>query len=108
MGAFYFGGNLINLITAKALGYAMISIEQQIEQVLEHVRPALRMDGGGIELVKYDANTGTVHVRMRGACAGCPMSQITLKMGVEAALQDAIPEVTAVIAIDSDEHESNA
>lgn len=79
----------------------MSPIEQQIEQVLERVRPALRLDGGGIELLKYDPQTGAVHVRMRGACVGCPMSQITLKMGVEAALQDAIPEIREVIAEDS-------
>ena len=86
----------------------MSSIEEQIEQVLEQVRPALRLDGGGIELVKYDAQTGAVHVRMRGACVGCPMSQITLKMGVEAALQDAIPEITEVISMDPTElHEPN-
>lgn len=76
----------------------MDSIESQIERVLEQVRPALRMDGGGIELVKYDRDTRAVHVRMRGACVGCPMSQITLKMGIEAALRDAIPEVSEVIA----------
>lgn len=76
------------------------SIEEQIEQVLEQVRPALRMDGGGIEFVKYDATTGAVHVRMKGACVGCPMSEITLKMGVEAALQDAIPEVKEVISVE--------
>lgn len=76
----------------------MTEIEQQIEQVLEQVRPALRMDGGGIELVKFDAQTGAVHVRMKGACVGCPMSEITLKMGIEAALHDAIPEVKEVIA----------
>ena len=74
------------------------TIEQQIERVLEQVRPALRLDGGGIELVKYDVETGAVHVKMQGACVGCPMSQITLKMGVEAALQDAIPEIKEVIA----------
>jgi len=74
------------------------SIEHQIERVLEQVRPALRMDGGGIELVRYDSKTGAVHVRMQGACVGCPMSQITLKMGVEAALQNAIPEIKEVIA----------
>lgn len=77
----------------------MTDIEQQIEQVLEHVRPALRLDGGGIEFVKYDEQTGAVHVRMQGACVGCPMSQITLKMGVEAALQDAIPEIKEVISL---------
>lgn len=86
----------------------MSSIEQQIEQVLEQVRPALRLDGGGIEFVKFDAQSGAVHVKMRGACVGCPMSQITLKMGVEAALQDAIPEVKEVISVDPDEDEPHS
>ena len=70
----------------------------RIEAVLAQVRPALRMDGGGIEFVKYEPETGSVHVRMQGACVGCPMSQITLKMGVEVALMDAIPEIKEVIA----------
>ncbi len=78
----------------------MNEIEQQIESVLEQVRPALRLDGGGIELVKFDAQTGAVHVRMKGACVGCPMSEITLKMGIEAALHDAIPEVKDVISVE--------
>ena len=77
----------------------MSEMNDQIEAVLEQVRPALRMDGGGIELVDYNAETGVVRVRLQGACVGCPMSQITLKMGVEAALQDAIPEIKEVIAI---------
>lgn len=76
----------------------MIEIEQQIERVLEQVRPALRMDGGGIEFLKYEADSGRVHVRLKGACVGCPMSEITLKMGIEAALRDAIPEVKEVVA----------
>lgn len=79
---------------------SMNEIEQQIEKVLEQVRPALRLDGGGIEFVKYDPASGAVHVRMQGACVGCPMSQITLKMGIEGALHDAIPEVKEVIAVD--------
>ncbi len=78
----------------------METIEQQIENVLEQVRPALRMDGGGIEFVKYDEQAGAVYVRLQGACVGCPMSQITLKMGVEAAIQDALPQVREVIAVD--------
>ncbi|MBI5370330.1 NifU family protein [Candidatus Uhrbacteria bacterium] len=85
----------------------MQTIEQQIEQVLEQIRPALRLDGGGIELVRFDEATGTVYVRMRGACVGCPMSEITLKMGVEAALQDVLPQVMQVIAEDPDACESN-
>lgn len=78
----------------------MNEMEQQIERVLEQVRPALRMDGGGIELVKFDAQVGAVHVRMKGACVGCPMSEITLKIGIEAALHDAIPEIKEVIAVE--------
>lgn len=79
---------------------SMNEIEQQIEKVFEQVRPALRMDGGGIELVKFDETTGVVHVRLRGACVGCPMSEITLKMGIEAALQDALPQVKKVVAVE--------
>lgn len=75
-------------------------MREQIEAVLEQIRPALRMDGGGIELVDVDEATGVVRVRLQGACVGCPMSQVTLKMGVEAALQDAIPSITEVIAVE--------
>jgi Fe-S cluster biogenesis protein NfuA len=78
----------------------MPDIEQQIEEVLERVRPALRLDGGGIELVKFDAQSGQAHVRLQGACVGCPMAQITLKMGVEHALCEAIPEVLEVVAVE--------
>jgi Fe-S cluster biogenesis protein NfuA len=78
----------------------METIEQKIEKVLEQIRPALRMDGGGIELVSFDAQTGVVQVRMQGACVGCPMSEITLKMGVEASLMDALDEVKEVISVD--------
>lgn len=73
-------------------------IEEQIEAVLAQIRPALRLDGGGIEFVRFDVETGTVEVKMQGACVGCPMSEITLKMGVEAALKSAIPSVTEVVA----------
>jgi len=74
-------------------------MQTKIEEVLTMIRPALRMDGGGIELVAYDAEKGIVSVKMQGACVGCPMSQITLKMGVEAALRDAIPSITEVISV---------
>lgn len=77
----------------------MATIEEQIEQVLEQIRPALRLDGGGIELVSFDATTGVVQVRMQGACVGCPMSEITLKMGVEAALTDALEQVKEVVSV---------
>jgi len=76
------------------------SIEEKIERVLEQVRPALHLDGGDIELVEFKPDSGQVFVKMKGACVGCPMSHFTLKMGVEAALQDAVPEVKEVIAVD--------
>lgn len=75
-------------------------MRDQIETVLEQIRPALRFDGGDIELVQFDETTGVVHVRMQGACRGCPMSQITLKMGVEAALQDALPWIKEVVPVE--------
>lgn len=85
----------------------METIEQQIERVLEQIRPALRLDGGGIALDRFDANEGIAYVRMQGACVGCPMAEITLKMGVEAALHDALPEIKEVVAVDTHPHESS-
>lgn len=76
-----------------------LSMAEKIEEVLAKIRPALRMDGGGIEFVGFDETTGVVQVKMQGACVGCPMSQITLKMGVEAALRDAIPSIAEVISV---------
>lgn len=71
-------------------------MRQKVEEVLNEVRPALEADGGNIELVDVDAETGIVKVKLVGACAGCPMSQMTLQMGVERLLKDRIPEVTKV------------
>lgn len=76
-------------------------MRDQIEQVLNTVRPALRMDGGDIQLVDFDETTGIVRVRLEGACRGCPMSKITLKMGIEMALMDAFPDkVREVVSVD--------
>lgn len=72
---------------------------ERIERVLDTLRPALRMDGGNVELVEFDTDTGIVKVRMQGACGGCPMSMMTLKMGIEKAVRSAIPEVKSVEAV---------
>ena len=64
---------------------------------INKVRPSLQADGGDIELV--DVIDGIVKVRLKGACAGCPMSQMTLKMGVEAYLKKQISDVKAVEAV---------
>ncbi|MDR1395779.1 MAG: NifU family protein [Deltaproteobacteria bacterium] len=71
--------------------------KEQVESVLGKIRPHLIADGGDIELV--DVQDGIVSVRLVGACAGCPMSQMTLKNGVEQALRDSIPEVREVVAV---------
>lgn len=72
---------------------------ERIERVLDQLRPALRMDGGNVELVEFDEETGVVKVRMQGACGGCPMSMMTLKMGIEKAVRAAVPEVMSVEAV---------
>jgi len=73
-------------------------IKDKVEKALEDVRPSLQADGGDIELVEVKED-GTVLVKLQGACAGCPMSQMTLKQGVEAYLKKQIPEVTSVESV---------
>lgn len=69
-----------------------------IEDVLDQLRPNIQMDGGDIEFVKFD--DGVVHVRMHGACVGCPASVFTLKMGVEEALKERLSDVVEVLPVD--------
>jgi len=73
-------------------------IKDKVQKALEDVRPSLQADGGDIELVEVKED-GTVLVKLQGACAGCPMSQMTLKQGVEAYLKKQIPEVTSVESV---------
>ena len=70
---------------------------KQVESVMDTIRPALQADGGDVELV--DVEDGKVKVKLTGACAGCPMSQLTLKMGIERELKKQIPELQEVIAV---------
>ncbi len=70
-------------------------MRELVEKALEKVRPALQRDGGDIELIDVKED-GVVQVRLTGACGGCPMSQMTLKMGVEKALKQEVPGVTRV------------
>jgi len=71
-------------------------MKEKIEQALAKIRPALVADGGNVELV--EVKDGVVKVRLTGACSGCPMSQLTLKMGIERHLKKEVPEVTEVVA----------
>ena len=70
-------------------------MKEKIEAALNKIRPMLQRDGGNVELVEVE-DDGIVKVRLQGACAGCPMSQMTLKNGIERVLKERIPEVTAV------------
>ena len=71
---------------------------QRVREILDNeIRPAVAMDGGDITFVDY--KDGVVRLSMRGACAGCPSSTMTLKMGIERRLQEEIPEIEAVEAV---------
>ncbi len=74
----------------------------KVEEVLEKIRPALRFDGGDVELVDIGED-GTVYVRLMGACSGCAMSLMTLKGGIEQRLKQEIPEVKEVVAVNLDQ-----
>ncbi len=69
--------------------------KSKVQEVLNKIRPQLQADGGDVELVDVNEK-GQVKVRLTGACGGCPMSQMTLKMGIEKYLKQQIPEVTSV------------
>ena len=76
----------------------MAELRQQVEDVLSAIRPMLQADGGDVELVEV-LEDGTVKVKLKGACGGCPMSRITLKRGIEARMKKAIPEIKTVEAV---------
>ncbi len=73
-------------------------MKEKVEEALAQVRPALQNDGGDVELVEV-TDDGVVKVRLTGACRGCPMAQMTLQMGIERVLKQAVPEVKAVEAV---------
>ena len=72
-------------------------MQDKVTEVLNKIRPQLMSDGGDVELI--EVNNGTVKVKLTGACAGCPMSTMTLKMGIEKILQQEIPEIKEVVAV---------
>lgn len=73
-------------------------MKEEVEKAIEEIKHRLRADGGDIELVDVDEE-GVVKVRLKGACLGCPMSQITLKWGVERYLKTKIPQVKRVVTV---------
>lgn len=73
-------------------------MRDKVEKAIARIRPALQADGGDMELVDV-RDDGVVMVKLVGACAGCPMSQLTLQMGIERLLKSEIPEITRVEAV---------
>jgi len=69
-------------------------MQEKVEELIQKIRPSLQADGGDIELVSVE--DGVVKVKLTGACGTCPMSQMTLKLGVEAVIRENIPEVKRV------------
>jgi len=72
-------------------------MREKVEAALAQIRPALQADGGDVELV--DVNEGVVKLKLKGACAGCPMATMTLRNGIERILKEQVPEVKEVVAV---------
>ena len=72
-------------------------MREKVEEVLNKIRPSLKADGGDVELV--DVKDGVVSVKLTGHCAGCPMSTMTLKNGIERILKEQISDVKKVVAV---------
>ncbi len=73
-------------------------MRDRVEKALDKVRPMLAADGGNVELVDVSAD-GVVKLKLTGACGCCPMSQMTLKMGIERLLKQEVPEIKEIIAV---------
>jgi Fe-S cluster biogenesis protein NfuA len=74
-------------------------VKEQVKATLEEIRPSLQADGGDVELVSVNDKDGVVQVKLTGACGHCPMSTMTLKMGIERILKEKVPQVTKVVAV---------
>ena len=72
--------------------------KEKVKESIDKIRPSLQADGGDVELVEV-TDDGTVKVRLQGTCAGCPMSQMTLKAGIERTLKEDIPDIVAVESV---------
>ena len=72
-------------------------MKEEVQSALNEIRPSLQADGGDVELV--DVENGIVKVRLTGACGGCPMSQMTLKQGIETYVKKKIPEIVSVESV---------
>jgi acetyl-CoA acetyltransferase/Fe-S cluster biogenesis protein NfuA len=83
-------------LNPRGFGGEERQVKDRVEKALDKIRPALEADGGNVELVDVDEDKGIVKVKLVGACGSCPMSQMTLRMGVERVLKEEIPEIVEV------------
>jgi len=74
-------------------------MREKVQAAIDKIRPMLQADGGDVELVAVDEDSGTVSVRLKGACAGCPMSRMTLKNGIERMLKEQVAGVKSVHSV---------
>lgn len=81
-------------------GQNQAALKERVNEVIGEIRPYIQADGGDIELVEVQQDSGKVSIRFSGACRGCPMSEMTLKMGVERRLKEKVPEISQVVAVD--------
>jgi Fe-S cluster biogenesis protein NfuA len=72
-------------------------MKEKIEAALDKIRPALQADGGDVEFISV--KDGVVQLKLKGACGGCPMAQMTVKHGIERILKESVPEVKEVVAV---------
>ena len=72
-------------------------MKEKVEELIQRIRPALQADGGDVELVGIEGSV--VKVRLTGACGSCPMSTLTLKMGIERVIREELPEIKEVVAV---------
>jgi Fe-S cluster biogenesis protein NfuA len=73
-------------------------MKEEVQKAIDLIRPSLQADGGDVELIDVSAD-GIVKVKLTGACRGCPMSQMTLKMGIEKMIKKQVPDIKEVIAV---------
>ena len=73
-------------------------MKEKVQAAIDKIRPMLKADGGDVELIDVSAD-GVVQVRLQGACSGCPMSQMTLKNGIEKIIKQEVPGITAVESV---------
>lgn len=74
-------------------------MKKEVQKILDEIRPSLQADGGDVELMEVDEETGVVKVKLTGACAHCPMSTLTLQEGIEKILKAQIPAIKEVVGV---------